>query len=121
LQVAGSPLGYKHTEETLFFFAKMRGPKSPEHLAKLRENIAKINIDRVFSEEVRLKISKSNGHRVEVTDTVTGETKEYPSISGAAQELGTSQPTLSSYMKTEKLFRLCPCAAVRGQGVVNIK
>jgi hypothetical protein len=99
----------------------MRGPKSPEHLAKLRENIAKINIDRVFSEEVRLKISKSNGHRVEVTDTVTGETKEYPSISGAAQELGTSQPTLSSYMKTEKLFRLCPCAAVRGQGVVNIK
>jgi len=102
LQVAGSPLGHKHTEETL---AKMRAPKSPEHLAKLRENIAKINIDRVFSEELRLKISKGNGHRVAVTDTVTGETKEYHSISVAAQELGSTQPTVSSYMKTGKLFR----------------
>jgi len=56
LQVAGSPLGHKHNEETL---EKLRGPKSPEHLAKLRENIAKINIDRVFSKELRLKISKA--------------------------------------------------------------
>lgn len=86
----------------------MRGPKSPDHLAKLRENIAEINIDRLFSEELRLKkISKANGHKVEVTDTVTGETKEYPSTHVAGQELGysTSAPTVRSYMKTEKLFR----------------
>ena len=102
LQVAGSPLGHKHTEETL---AKMRGPKSPEHLAKLRENIAKINIDRVFSEEVRSKIAKANSNIVAVTDTATGEIKEYPSIYALSLEFGVSPASLSNYIKTGKLFR----------------
>ncbi|KAF8241187.1 hypothetical protein K440DRAFT_670189, partial [Wilcoxina mikolae CBS 423.85] len=83
----------------------MRTPKSPEHLAKLRENIAKINIDRVFTAELRLKISLANGHVVLVTDTVTGETTEYHSIRVAAQELGTNHSTIRNYIKSGKLYR----------------
>lgn len=102
LQVAGSPLGHKHNEETL---AKMRGPKSPEHLAKLRESLAKINIDRVFSEELRSKISKANSNKMAVTDTATGEIKEYPSMRALALGFGVSRYSLSNYIKSGKLFR----------------
>jgi group I intron endonuclease len=102
LQVAGSPLGYKHNEETL---AKMRGPKSPDHLAKLRENLAKINTDRVFTEELRAKISKGNSNKMAVTDTATGEIKEYHSMRELALAFGASRPSLSNYVKTGKLFR----------------
>jgi len=83
----------------------MRAPKSPEHLAKLRENIAKINTDRVFTAALRLKIALANGNKVLVIDTVTDVTKEYHSIREAALELGTSHPTVRSYIKTGELFR----------------
>jgi group I intron endonuclease len=102
LQVAGSPLGHKHSDKTL---ATMRGPKSPEHLAKIRENLAKINIDRVFSEELRSKISKANGNKMAVTDTATGEIKEYPSMRALALEFGVSRYSLGNYIKSGKLFR----------------
>lgn len=104
--MAGSPLGYKHTEETLSpppcppplrgagggDKKKMRAPKSPEHLAKLRENIAKINTDRVFTAALRLKIALANGNKVLVIDTVTDVTKEYHSI--VRQPLSLVQVTL---------------------------
>lgn len=49
LQVAGSSLGYKHTEETI---VKLTNRKlSNEHLAKLKEHLAKHNA----TEEQRTK------------------------------------------------------------------
>jgi group I intron endonuclease len=72
LKIAGSSLGYKHSENTLAKLrgrklseeirAKMRGAKSPEHLVKLREHAAKLaasRIGRKLSEEHKQKISVS--------------------------------------------------------------
>lgn len=40
-----------------------------------------------------------------VTDTATGEIKEYPSIRALALEFGVSRSSLSNYIKSGKLFR----------------
>ena len=40
LKIAGSSLGYKHTEETI---AKMGGVKSPEQLEKLKNTLKKFH------------------------------------------------------------------------------
>jgi hypothetical protein len=50
LIIAGSPLGYKHTEEAL---AKMRNRKlSPEHLEQV--------LSRILSEEHKAKVREAN-------------------------------------------------------------
>ena len=54
LKVAGSPLGYKHTEESR---SKMGGKKLLEHLEKILSNLRKINLEG-FSPEVRARITQ---------------------------------------------------------------
>jgi group I intron endonuclease len=54
LKVAGSSLGYKHTEESR---SKMGGIRSPEHLDKILSNLRKINLEG-FSPEVRARITQ---------------------------------------------------------------
>jgi len=65
LKKAGSPLGFKHSEETK---DKLRGAKifSPEHLLKIKEHINKLN--------------SQHSVAVVVSDTVNGTSVEYASI-----------------------------------------
>lgn len=72
LKVAGSTLGYKHTEETL---AKLRARSfAPEHLTLLREHLSKHNASdeqRVKAKERMLAINEKKGIKVEVTNIRT--------------------------------------------------
>ena len=90
LKVAGSSLGYKHTEETLAILKERKF--TPDHLDKLRAHIVSLN----QSEEQRLrgrgrmlKINEAKGIKVEVTDIRTSETTIYNSIRSAAKALST--------------------------------
>ena len=74
LKLAGSSLGYKHTEETL---KKRRGSKRP-HL---------------------LEINKKKGIGVEVKDMETKETKLYSSIREAARAIGCEHSTIRGSLK----------------------
>lgn len=99
LKRAGSPIGYKHTEEAR---AKMRGARemSEEHRKKVREHLSVLNA--------------CKGIKVEVHDLTKNATVIYPSLSKAAEALKCYTNSLVSYEKTKlkalqkgknKLFR----------------
>lgn len=132
LLIAGSPLGYKHTDEAL---AKMRNRKlsqehleqvlsrilSEEHKAKVREaNLGRKNTEeslakmrnRVITDEVRAKLSQnitnynlSKAHMVEVINVEENTKTVYESIRKAAVSLNTSHNTLRAYIKSGKLYK----------------
>ena len=94
LKIAGSTLGYKHTEETL---AKLRREFTPEHLNLLREHLAKHNASeeqRAKAKERMLAINEKKGIRVEVTDVRTQITTVYASVRKAADALGSDNKAL---------------------------
>lgn len=132
MKIAGSPLGYKHTEEAL---AKMRNRKltqehleqvltrilSEEHKSKVREaNLGRKNSEeslekmrnRVITDEVRAKLSQnitkynlSKAHKVEVVNVEENTKTMYESVRKAAVSLNTSHVTLSAYIKSGNLYK----------------
>lgn len=79
LRIAGSSLGYKHTEESL---AKIRARSiSQEH----REHLKKLHLSR--------------SHKVEVFDTLSNETTVFSSAREAALSLGCVESTISKALK----------------------
>lgn len=89
LKKAGSPLGYKHTDEAK---EKLKGPKnfSLEHLAKLKEHITNYNAKRAVA--------------TEVLDTEKDTLTEYASIRLTARELNSNDRTITRYIDSNKLF-----------------
>ena len=99
---AGSPLGFKHSEETK---DKLRGAKnfSPEHLLKIKEHINKLN--------------SQHSVAVVVSDTVNGTSVEYASIRltcpfglaqlvlGERRKLKCADVTIKNYIDSNNLFR----------------
>lgn len=132
LMIAGSPLGYKHTEESL---AKMRNRKlsqehleqvltrilSEEHKNKVREaNLGRKNTEesltkmrnRDITDEVRAKLRQnitnynlSKAYCVEVINVEENTKTVYESIRKAAASLNTNHVTLSAYIKSGKLYK----------------
>lgn len=102
LLIAGSSLGYKHSEETL---AKLKGRElSLEHLTKLKEHLTKHNASedqRTKAKARMLIMNKQKGITVSVLDTVTGVTKIYNSIREAASLIGCAHITI---LRAEKFF-----------------
>lgn len=132
LKIAGSPLGYKHTEESL---AKMRNRKlSKQHLdivlarilsddhkaavKKARTN-SKHSADArakmsnfIHSEETKAKLSQrltkynlSKGHKIEITNLIENTNTVYESIRKAAISLNTNHSTIRNYIKSGKLYK----------------
>lgn len=101
LKNAGSPLGYKHSEEAK---AKMRGPRirSLEHTLKLKEHIDRLNSKTSITIEVR---------------DIEKDTKiEYASIRLTCRELKCADVTVKQYLDTNKLFRnryIFSCSALK--------
>lgn len=91
LKVAGSTLGYNHTEETR---AKFKARVfSEEYKAKQKDHLARHNKSeeqRAKAKERILKINEGKGILVEVLDLETQKTKSYPSIRKAAEAIGCS-------------------------------
>jgi group I intron endonuclease len=129
LQVAGSFFGYKHTEETLAKMKEMAQNRSDETKAKLREAAlgrtfnhteetkkklrdAILGIKRSEETRAKLRVIQSNrqkhpvaGIKLEVKDTLTGNTLYYDSLRIAAKELNSNHKTISNYLKSGKLFQ----------------
>jgi len=120
LKVAGSSLGFKHTEETLKKF-KVRKLSD-----EARANLIVSSTGRVLSEEVKAKISAARkgvklstetreklslaaaalrGVRVEVLNIKTGGLEEFLTITEAANALGVSRTTIKNIISTGKVFR----------------
>jgi group I intron endonuclease len=100
LKTAGSRYGRKHTLDTKAKIStSIKGDKHPMY----RKN---------HSEESKAKMSAahmgkthSEGRKVEVTDTLTGETTIYDSTRSAAKGLETNHTTIRNYIKNQKLYR----------------
>jgi group I intron endonuclease len=105
LSQAGSSFGYRHREDSL---EKMRKPLNPEHLAKIREILAKRNASAEHLAMIREHISKINAERkicVVVTNLKTGESVKYESIRAAARELNMNHVRISRYIKSKAVFQ----------------
>jgi group I intron endonuclease len=91
--VAGSPLGYKHSEETKLKMSARIYTK--EIKQKMRDGA----IGRKHSIETCLKIrnSQPNSKKIEVTDLETKITTSYNSICEAAKALNIKQCIISGY------------------------
>lgn len=84
LKVAGSTLGFKHSEATL---AKLRRRFAPEHLEKILAHLKNLN-SKPFAPEVRAKITqgvvnfniKTKGKKLIFTDLESKETFTFFSI-----------------------------------------
>jgi predicted GIY-YIG superfamily endonuclease len=108
-KIGVSRLGCKHTEETK---AKMKdkaiGRKQSE---EARQKIAASRTGRKHTEETKAKMRSAaaifnlaKGKAVQVIDTKTGLTENFSSKSKAAIAMGVSVPTITNYIKTEKVL-----------------
>jgi hypothetical protein len=94
LKIAGSSLGYKHTEDSI---NKLKSRiVSEKTLSKMRNRIQSI-----FT---RAKISKAIGIPVQVIDTHNEETLLFFSKKEASLYIGTSDSTINRYIKSGKLL-----------------
>jgi group I intron endonuclease len=106
LKVAGSSLGYKHTEESR---SKMGGIISPEHLDKILSNLSKINLEG-FSPEVRVRITqgivnfniKTKGKKVVFINIETPEVLTFVSIRDAALKMDISRRQINKYILSKE-------------------
>jgi group I intron endonuclease len=94
LKVAGSTLGYTHTETSLL---KMNNRTvSDATLAKMKA--------RKQTDETKDKIRKSLGIPVQITNVHTKEITIYSSKLEAGLDIGVSDQTIGRYIKSEKLL-----------------
>jgi group I intron endonuclease len=127
LNIAGSSLGYKHSEQTRLKISS--GNKGNTHTVETKtlmsevkagennpmygkahneESLALIKasrIGRTHSEETRNKIGKSLGTQVMVKDIETETISVYDSKRKAAQELKTSLDTVRKYIISKKVYK----------------
>jgi len=105
LKIAGSSLGYIHTENTL---AKMRDSRlnwTEEQKAKVLDHLKIHNSSVEQREKSRQRLidyNKSKGMLIEILDTTTNEISSYSSIRQAAEALGCVHGTILSAEKNKK-------------------
>ena len=103
LPTAGSPLGYKHTEETLLKFKARKMTAS--HLAKLTDHLRKLGDSDEHKDRSRLRmleINKKKSYLIEVIDTETDKTLSFDSIRQAATALGCTHSSILYHIKRVK-------------------
>nr|YP_009262027.1 hypothetical protein [Chrysoporthe austroafricana]AMX22102.1 hypothetical protein [Chrysoporthe austroafricana] len=103
LKIAGSSLGYSHTEETIAKF-KARS-RTSEQTAKLQEHLTKHNASeeqRIKARERMIAINKNKGIKVDVTDIRTQITTSYTSMRKAAEGLSTDFKSLQYNERVQK-------------------
>lgn len=97
LKIAGSNLGYIHTENTL---AKMRESRlniTEEQKAKIKNHLLIHNASEAQREKSRQRLieyNKSKGLSIEILDTNTKEVSSYSSLREAAEAIGCVHGTL---------------------------
>lgn len=108
LKVAGSSLGYKHTEDTKNkIIASLAGKFSGENnsmFGLLGENHPRFG--GTHTEEARLRISKSKGVSLEVLDLETNVVSSYFSMQKAAKALGCNASAICKGLKKSNPYVL---------------
>ena len=99
LKIAGSSLGYKHSEETK---AKI---KSYVYTEKVLKKMSAAGIGRTIPDKVKIKIGIALGMVVIITDVESKSSIEYYSIRAAARALNTNMTTVRNYIKSGKLYQ----------------
>ncbi len=109
LTVAGSNLGFKHSEATKELFRLSRLGRKREKILKsfassAAEPTHSDNKKRVFSETTKLKLSANNYKSIAVIlrSTGTGIIRKFPSKNKAAQFLGVSETTVRNFIKQQR-------------------
>lgn len=105
LKIAGSSLGYLHTEDALAKIKERRSNWTEEQKAKLKDHLKVHNSSADQIEKSRQRLidyNKSKGEGVEVLDTKTGEVTFYSSIRQAAEAIGCVHGTLLLAEKAQK-------------------
>jgi len=115
LSIAGSKFGFKHSDETkeLMRIASLAeknplfGKKHSEKTKALMSAAQKSRDKEGFAKtmEHKAKISKSLGHKIEITDVNTNTTAIFDTIGETAKYLGSSHTTVSRYIKNQTLFK----------------
>jgi group I intron endonuclease len=121
LKIAGSSLGFKHSEKTLEFFKTYRvvEEETKKNLSQaatgrvlseeVKDKISKAHIGKVLSEETKTKISKArtlvSGVPVKVIDTLSDKVTEYENITEASKILGVSRTSIKNALTSGKLLK----------------
>ncbi len=107
LKLAGSALGYKHTEEAIrkIKTVKLGRVRSEETKNKISESMKANILNRTRSANFMAKLGAANGTKVQIHDLISKTTEEYSSYSKAATTLHTTHSTISKYAKNQKPFR----------------
>ena len=104
LQIAGSALGYKHSEEALEKMKKaaLGRARDEETKNKIRASLKATLLNNVKAASIRAKVGASTGTKVKLHDLNSNTTVEYTSFSKAAVALHTTHTTISTYIKSQK-------------------
>jgi len=97
LKIAGSNLGYIHSENTLAKMRESRLNLTEEQKAKLREHLEKHNASVEQREKSRQRLidyNKSKGVTIEILDATTNKISSYSSIREASEALGCVHGTI---------------------------
>lgn len=103
LKIAGSSLGFTHSEETIAKFKTRK--RTPEEKAKLLEHLKIHNSSKEQRDKSRkrlLEYNKSKGQTVEVLDIISTETTVYSSLRQAAEAIGCVHRTIHLADKASK-------------------
>lgn len=121
LKIAGSNLGFKHSEETIAFFKEYRVLSE-----EAKKNLALAATGRILSEETRNKISSKHkgkkhldstkdklskiateliGVKVNVENIKTQEVVSFNSLSDAAKHIGVTRPAIAKALKNATIIK----------------
>lgn len=108
LKIAGSSLGYKHTNETLDKFKERT--KNRIYSEEEKARAAKLNIYRSLESKIKdkeriLEINKAKSHSIEVLNTLTNEKAIYTSIREAAENIGCAHVSILRVLKSKNLLK----------------
>jgi group I intron endonuclease len=100
LKIAGSSLGFKHSEETI---AKLKGRiLSEEHKSKVSEHLRTLHFSKEhqeFLKEHLKNLNASKAYKIVVFDTLENKTIVQPSIVAAAVFMGSGESTIRHALK----------------------
>lgn len=105
---AGSPLGYKHTKETmdkLRIIAKMRNESEEERARVGNLHSYRTEESKEKARERILEINRAKARSVEVTNVLTNEKFIYPTIKEAASGLNVHLNTVKRALKVKSLIK----------------
>lgn len=111
LKVAGSNLGYIHSENTLAKMKESRLNWTEEQKAKIIDHLKNHNSSddqREKSRQRMIDLNKSKGVSIDILDTTTNELSSYSSIRQAAEAVGCVHRTilLAERSKNEGFYKL---------------